>query len=476
MTVKPHTLGGRYRLDEPVGSGGMATVWRGYDLRLQRIVAVKLPASHLAGSVQTQQRVTIEAQAVARLTHPNIAAVFDTGRVRSGLRNRLPFLVMEFVEGHSLQTRLRGVQPMHWTTATRICGQIAAALAAAHERGVVHRDVKPDNVMLNRDVVKVVDFGLAALLPIPATSTRIRLGTPEYMAPEQLRGEPVTAAGDVYALGMVLYRLLTGSLPWHATTRRGTIRIRQSTPVIRMPPTSGVPGDVIALCDRCLSNQPEHRPTSRQAADVLRAALMRHDPDQSARTATALPPASSSPTVTPRAAAPPPPEAAPRRPGTRRLLAAGAALAGLALLVHPPWTAPDGLHPAGQSEAAIGDSGCTVRYIAHRTTDAFRAELTLRAPAAAGWALRLLLPPGQHVTAASRVDWTQDDRHLTLTSAATDGNTAAATMFTLTGELTQSDAAGPTAFHLNGVTCRYAVTVYATGPPRPAGNPPADGL
>lgn len=475
--MKPRTLGGRYRLDEPVGSGGMATVWRGYDLRLQRTVAVKLPAPHLARSAQTQQRTTAEAQTVARLTHPNIAAVFDTGRVRSGLRNRLPYLVMEFVEGHSLQTRLRGVQPMHWTTAVKICAQVAAALAAAHERGIVHRDVKPDNIMLTRDVVKVVDFGLAALLPIPATSTRIRLGTPEYMAPEQLRGEPVTAAGDVYALGTVLYRLLTGSLPWHATTRRGTIRIRESAPVIRMPPTSGVPGDVIALCDRCLSNRPEDRPTSRLAADTLRSALIEHGPDQSAGMDPAMPPAGSPPTVTPRAATPRR-EPAPRRPITRRLLAAGAALAGLALLVHLPWaTAPDNPRPARQSVASTGGNGCTVRYVSHRSTEAFRAELTLHAPAAPDWTLRLRLAPGQHVTAASAPGWTQHDRRVTLTAAATAGeDTAAARVFTLAGDLTRPDAPAPTAFALNGVTCGTSITVYTTESAWPATIPAAGAL
>lgn len=471
--MKTLTLDGRYRLDEPVGSGGMATVWRGFDLRLRRKVAVKVPASHLAEAAQVLQRTDSEAQAVARLNHANIAAVFDVGCVRRGLRKRVPYLVMEFVDGRTLQSRLRRTDPMQWTTAARICAQVAAALAAAHEGGVVHRDVKPDNIMLAREGVKVVDFGLAALLPLPpAGSTRIRLGTPEYMAPEQLRGDPVTAAGDVYAFGMVSYRLLTCSLPWHASTRRGNIRIREAAPVIRVPPMSGVPSEVIALCDRCLSNRPDDRPTSRQAADVLRAALVDHDPDQPADVLAELAPPSGR-----AATAPGPAEQragdSVKRPAGRRLLAAGVALAGLALLVHPPWSSVPGT-PAQAQQPVLSAAGgdCAVRYVAHRSADAFTAELTLRAPATPDWTLEFLLAPGQRVSDVAGPVWTQHGRRLTLTGTGTrPDRTAAPVVVALTGDLTRPDGVAPTAFDLNGTACRPSVTVFTTEPAIPGAAP-----
>ena len=277
------TVGGRYRLMTEVGTGGMASVWRAVDVRLDRTVAVKLLRPDLAESPRAQERAKIEARAAARLVHPNIAVIHDAGHVRRGLRRRLPYLVMEFVDGETLCQRLDGQNSMPWQRAVRIAVQIADALAAAHLHRVVHRDIKPGNIILTPSQVKVVDFGLAAFIGVlPAGPAGVLLGTPEYMAPEQIRGEPVTAAADIYALGLVLLQMLTGALPWTAANRHDLLQERRRFPQVRMPPVAGVPAVIVSLCEQCLSNDPQRRPSSWQMARVLRETLAGHDPDAEA--------------------------------------------------------------------------------------------------------------------------------------------------------------------------------------------------
>ena len=135
--------------------------------------------------------------------------------------------------------------------------------------------------------MKVVDFGLAAFVGVlPAGPAGVLLGTPEYMAPEQLRGEPVTAAADIYALGLVLLQMLTGSLPWTAADRHGLLQERRRSPQVRMPPVAGVPAAIVSLCEQCLSNDPQQRPSSRHLARVMRETLTEHDPDPIRRPST----------------------------------------------------------------------------------------------------------------------------------------------------------------------------------------------
>ncbi|WP_261959774.1 serine/threonine-protein kinase [Dactylosporangium matsuzakiense] len=443
-------------------------MWRGFDLRLQRTVAIKLLAPHLTQSRHAGQRADIEAKAGASLAHPNLATVFDAGRVHRRWFGRVPYTVMEFVDGTTLQTRLRRTEPIGWATVVSIGAQVAAGLTAAHERGVVHRDVKPDNIMLTPAGVKLVDFGLAAFLPLPpAGPTRVRVGTPEYMAPEQLRGEPVTEAGDMYAFGMVLYRLLTGALPWPTASRHGTIRLREATPVIRMPPMSGVPSDVVALCDRCLSNEPGDRPSSRQAASVLRSALAEHSPDEPVPD---LPPA---PVTAAGPAAIPAPAAsrvsgAPRRTLVQWLTVAAIAFAGLAVLVSPPWRGgPDAAASARQPAATTSDAACAVRYLAHRDRHGFAAELTVTTPVPPGWTMRLLLPPGQQITSVSGALWSQHGRHVTFTDSGSRATGATAAL-SIAGDLTEPTAASPSAFELNGVRCRPSIVIFTAEPARSA--------
>ncbi len=247
----------RYRLIEQLGTGGMSVVWRAYDEVLGRPVAVKQLMTADPGS---RDRIQAEARLAALLSHPNIAAVYDFGHTRDGA----PFVVMELVEGESLEERLhRAGGPLETTAALRIAAQLASALTAVHARGLVHHDVKPANVMLTTVGAKLVDFGVSA---IAGDDTDQLLGTPAYLAPERLRGIPPSAATDVYALGLVLYRMLAGSLPWPAaTTTEELLHAHRKLAPAPLPATLELPDGVADALRRCLAKAPGNRPT---AADL----------------------------------------------------------------------------------------------------------------------------------------------------------------------------------------------------------------
>jgi serine/threonine-protein kinase len=319
----------------------MAEVWRGEDEVLGRSVAVKLIDPALLDDPGFRSRFRAEARAAAGLSHPNVVVVHDYGE-----EDGTPYIVMELLDGETLAHRLsRG--PVPSDQARSVCGQIAAALTAAHEAGVVHRDVKPGNVFLTRRGVKVLDFGVAG----QAESGPV-MGTPAYLAPEQLDRGPVTAAADVFALGVVLYETLTGSLPFvDPDGRPGSLP--------PLPPDT--PADLAELGERCLSADPGDRPSAADAAAALDtphdAAVALDTPHEAAPYEAA----SSAPTPTatqatdvpepdeafgarPRTAVLPdavlpdvvPPEAAPPVPAgvrRRRLLAAGGAVAVVALVI-----------------------------------------------------------------------------------------------------------------------------------------------
>lgn len=207
-------LAGRYRLDGPVGSGGMAVVHRAYDIVLRRTVAIKMLRPEHSADADFRAAVRREALAAAQLSHPNIANVYDYGETGDD-GTRQPFLVLEFVTGGTLATRLARQGPLPWQQAAQICAGVAGALAYAHAHQLVHRDIKPGNVMVSRTGVKVVDFGLAALVGQTAVDADGRLwGTPAYLAPEQLNDERVAAAADMYALGLLFQTCLTNRPPW----------------------------------------------------------------------------------------------------------------------------------------------------------------------------------------------------------------------------------------------------------------------
>ena len=271
-------LGGRYRLDEVLGVGGMSVVYKATDEVLGRAVAVKILAGDFAFDPDARAAVLAEAQAVARLSHPNICNVFDYGESVQADGHMVPYVVMELLDGVSLGHRLE-VGPLGPQEALKVASEVAVGLAAAHALGIVHRDVKPGNVMLTSTGAKVFDFGIAAIAGAPdeaGPDGRI-LATPSYVAPERLRGGTVLPASDMFGWGVLLFRLITGKLPWPSWATHAD---RQSA-AAPFPVLPGVPATVGDLYLSCLSDDPEDRPTAAAAAAVLSVALTVRTPQPS---------------------------------------------------------------------------------------------------------------------------------------------------------------------------------------------------
>jgi eukaryotic-like serine/threonine-protein kinase len=211
------TIAGRYQLDRRLGAGGMSTVHLALDSRLERYVAIKLLAEHLADDPTFVSRFQREAQAAARLVHPNIVQVFDSGLDETSDRH---YIVMEYIHGHSGAELLREYGHLHVDDALPIITQACQGLDYAHRHGVVHRDVKPGNLLRAEDgAVKLADFGIAkATEQSSITQVGSVLGTAAYLAPEQARGEEAGPAADLYALGVVTYQLMSGRLPYEANS------------------------------------------------------------------------------------------------------------------------------------------------------------------------------------------------------------------------------------------------------------------
>jgi aminoglycoside phosphotransferase (APT) family kinase protein len=266
-------LGGRYRLHEKVGEGGMSVVWRATDEVLRRPVAVKVLAGRFLTDAAARLRIQAEARAAARLTHPCVASVYDYGESRSENGHPVPFVVMELLSGPTLSRRLAD-GPLPPADALRVCAEVASGLAAAHAAGLVHRDVKPANVMLAPGGAKVVDFGIAAAAgPRDDVDPYSDLfGTPAYLAPERLVGGDVVPASDVYALGLLLHGALLGRLPWAAETTTQMLAAHVYVEPAPLPPIEGVPARVIELARRCLAKNPADRPTANEVATDLAAA------------------------------------------------------------------------------------------------------------------------------------------------------------------------------------------------------------
>ena len=251
----------RYALVSRLATGGMGEVWRGRDTVLGRPVAVKLLKPEYADDALFRQRFEIEAQHAASLHHPGIAGVFDFGEASplDGSATPRPYLVMELVEGQPLSDLLRPSAPMDPDVTRDLMAQTADALGAAHRAGIVHRDVKPGNLIVTPDRrIKVTDFGIArAAEGLALTETGQVMGTPAYLSPEQAEGGTATAASDVYSLGVVAYECLVGRRPFVADTAVATALAHVRQPVPELP--SHVPAPLAAVVARALAKDPSER-------------------------------------------------------------------------------------------------------------------------------------------------------------------------------------------------------------------------
>ena len=261
-------LGGRYRLVDRIAAGGMGTVWEAEDTVLHRRVAVKLLSESLGTDPAFVERFRREARAAAGLSHPNIAGVFDYGE-----EGDTPFLVMELIRGETLADRIAREGRLPTDEAALIAADVADALQAAHDAGVIHRDVKPGNVMLeDGGRVRVMDFGIAAASwATPITATGTTLGTAGYLAPERGAGERATAASDVYSLGCMLFEMLAGSPPFtgDSPVAVAAAHARKAPPPIRRL-VPDVPPALASACERALSKDPGARPAAAAFAQQLR--------------------------------------------------------------------------------------------------------------------------------------------------------------------------------------------------------------
>jgi len=517
-------VGGRYRLVERLGAGGMSVVWRGYDEVLGRQVAVKVLAPALAGDRAFRHRIRAEAQAAARLSHPHITNVYDYGE-----HDGVPYVVMELVDGVPLSAV---ATPMPWEDAVAICAEVGSALAAAHGRGVVHRDVAPGNVMLTAAGAKVVDFGISAVVGEqevgPDGSV---LGTPAYIAPERLAGGQVSASADVYGLGLLLYRCLAGRLPWPATSRVELLRAHLYEPPADLPAIDALPPEVAELCMRCLAKSPADRPTSAEVVEALLAAgapvgrPVSPAPVTTATTGeTTILPRTTDPDALPTAVGSPPvgsggggepggpgrprgvaaagagkPAASGRRawrrvvavePRRRLVVVAVAAVLALALAgtvlagvrggdgTDRTVAAAAGPPVSGPGGADADVVSCEVRYALRSDSGRrFDADLTVvnvgRAPVR-DWSLAFTFPGDQRITRAAPATVEQEGSAVVLRPAGAGAAVPAggSAAVRLSGSYTRSNAF-PVEFRLDGAFCDPKLsTATPTTPPAPATKAP----
>ncbi len=291
-TKTPRVLSGRYELSHLVARGGMAEVYRARDQLLDRPVALKVLFPELSVDRSFVERFRREAQAAANLSHPNIVPVFDWGE-----DNGTYFIVMEFVDGRALSSILRTAGPLHPDRAAEIAADVAGALAYAHRHGVVHRDVKPGNVLITEEgTIKVTDFGIARAVNTEEslTQTGAVMGTATYFSPEQAEGMGVDSRSDIYSLGVVLFEMVTGRPPFLGDTPVAVAskHVREHPPAPREV-NPGVPPDLEAIILKCLAKSPDHRYAT---GDDLRIDLLRFREGRAVGAAS--PPTGQHPSVT----------------------------------------------------------------------------------------------------------------------------------------------------------------------------------
>jgi serine/threonine-protein kinase len=298
-------IAGRYELLELVGRGGMSSVWKAHDRLLDRTVAIKVLHEHYTQDEEYVERFRREARSVAQVSHPNIVTVIDRGEDA----NR-QYIVFEYIDGENLKQLIEREGPLSVREALLLALQMARALGFAHDRGLVHRDVKPQNVLLNDEgLAKMTDFGIARSVDVDGvTVTGTVLGTSEYIAPEQARGQRVDAHTDVYSLGVVLYELLTGAVPFSGESFV-TVALRH----VNEPPPDVLehrpdcPPRVALLIERAMAKSPDDRPAMDELVTELEACLADLDPMSEQATMIARP------TATPRTRQQPQPRRRQRR-------------------------------------------------------------------------------------------------------------------------------------------------------------------
>ncbi len=261
-------IGGRYRLDAVIGRGGMSTVYKAFDTVLERPVAIKLMHREIAADSDQLERFRREARAVAQLNHPNVVTVIDAGEepLPDGELDEgpsgTPFIVLEYVDGETLKSVIRRSGPLEVPQALAYAIEISRALGAAHESQIVHRDVKPHNVLIDPEGgAKITDFGIARSLSEEGLTMAGRvLGTTDYVSPEQALGQPVTPQSDLYSLGIVLYEMLTGDVPFHGDSPVAVAmkHVREEIPDVqaRRPQISAATASVV---DRAVAKDLAHR-------------------------------------------------------------------------------------------------------------------------------------------------------------------------------------------------------------------------
>jgi serine/threonine-protein kinase len=456
VVEEPRLLSGRYRLIEPIGRGGMSVVWRAHDQVLGRRVAVKL----LTAELRDEGRLRAEAQAAALLSHPNVTAVYDFG-----VADGEPFVVMELVEGRPLADRLtEGALP--WRGAVEVCAHVAAALSAAHARGLVHRDVTAANIMLTDSGVKVVDFGIAAIVGARADDELV--GTPAYLAPERIAGEVGGPAVDVFALGVLLFVALTGRLPWPARNRAELLR-RRGEPAL-LPPIPGMPLAVAEIYEACIVEDPAARPASaviaRRLADL--AGVRVGAVDGATPQPRAYRPAKGGTLLLPD----PPPEEPASAPADRRvslrtaLIGAAAAVVvgatAMAVVAFGPARSGDKAQAAGGSSPGSPTPvlSCDVAYqvvnkwqtgatVAVKITNASDADIR-------GWTLEFDLKGDVKAQSGWNGTWRQQGERVTVTAASHNADIrAGGTVDGVGTNLDGKDAGNriPENFRLNGARC-----------------------
>jgi hypothetical protein len=418
----PRLIGDRYELQALLASGGMGRVWRARDTVLQRPVAVKILRSEFTGDPAFLGRFRAEAQHTAVLVHPNIASVFDYGELIEG-GEHLAYLVMELVEGESLAALLARVRRLDVPLTLSILRQTAAALAVAHDAGVVHRDVKPGNVLMGTNgTVKITDFGIAwSASSVPLTQTGQVIGTAHYLSPEQAAGAKATPASDVYALGAVAYECLAGRRVFE-----GENSVQVAVKQIREEPEplpDDVPLTVRRLVERAMCKDPLERfPDGAALLAAVDDVLAGRPPVPSSRTGTAVMPVAlaAAPTgAVARGSSP----AGSRRAVVRVLLGALAVLVALGVAVVALQTSADSPaqgtttegpatettpppvpvaavdyvgHPIGEVQAALIGKGLQVTLVPVETADVPAGQVTAVDPVGD-------LPPGQTVTVSYAV-------------------------------------------------------------------------